>query len=252
MKPWLLWFAFAAVVIALCWRPLSAWWYLDIGNIALVRGDRIAAADDFSRGLALEPAWRALREDHGRAVLDADPATALTDFRAAECGQPCLAEAGDAESRVGDARGAVTDYLAAHAVERVGATVGRLADEGRYAEAIALERELIARLGSGMLAEADLASAHYAIGELDERAAARHAATAAHAYRMDAIRSFRVASQLAPFNEGYLLALGFAQSAWGDRRAAREAFERVLELHPGQSDAERGLAKLRGAASSTR
>jgi len=101
-----------------------------------------------------------------------------------------------------------------------------------------------------MLAEADVATAYAAIGELDERAATATpaavgpASEAARRYRADAIRSFARASQLAPFNEGYLLSLGFAESAWGDRRAARAAFDRVLDLHPHQPDAERGLAQL--------
>jgi tetratricopeptide (TPR) repeat protein len=91
--------------------------------------------------------------------------------------------------------------------------------------------------------EADLATVYNTIGSLDEQAAAR-ATDRQREYRADAIRSYRRASQLAPFNEGYLLALGVAEWEWGDRRAARAAFERVLDLHPHQSDAERGLLRL--------
>jgi tetratricopeptide (TPR) repeat protein len=243
VRRWLYASAGAALAAALLWRPLAAWWCLDLGNLAFVRGDRASAAAYFTSGLRLEPDWHSLLEDHGRAVLETDPVVALAEFRQADCGEPCLAEAGDAESALGRPQDAVRDYLAAHAVERVAAAVSRLAAEHRYDEAIALERALAARLGSGMLVEADLATAYYTIGTLDEQAAAHDGSTRSD-YRADAIRSFRRASQLAPFNEGYLLALGFAQSAWGDRRAARAAFERVLDLHPHQSDAERGLAKL--------
>ena len=241
------------LLVALLWRPALAWWYLDAGNLAYVRGDRQTAAADFVRGLRLEPSWPALIEDHGRAVLDAEPGVALADFQAAGCGQPCIAEAGDAQSRLGRFDDAVSDYLAAHAVERVGAAVDHLASEGRFDDAIALERALAARLGTGMLAQADVASAEYTIGGLDQRAATRtgdRKKTAA--YHADAIRSFARASQLAPFNEGYLLSLGFSQAAWGDRRAARAAFERVLDLHPHQADAERGLAALPGDAAGQR
>lgn len=216
-----------------------------------MRGDRAAAASDFERGLEFEPAWAVLHEDHGRAILDTQPAAALAEFRTADCGEPCQAEAGDAESRLGRAQDAVSDYLAAHAVERLAAAVNRLSQERRFDDAIALERALAARLGSGMLVEADLASAYYAIGELDEQAAQSTPARR-FAYRAEAIRSFRRASALAPFNEGYLLALGFAESAWGDRRSAREAFERVLDLHPHQTDAERGLAQLAEPPANTR
>jgi tetratricopeptide (TPR) repeat protein len=237
--------AVAVIAAALAWRPAAAWWCLDVGNLAYLRGDRATAAADFSRGLEFVPSWRALREDHGRAVLPDDPATALADFKAAACGEPCLAEAGDAESRLGRFDDAVNDYLAAHAVERVGDAVGRLAGAGRFDDAIALERALATRLGTGMLAQADVASAQDLIGRLDQRAAkASRDKRKAAAYHADAIRSFRRASQLAPFNEGYLLSLGFAEASWGDKRSAREAFGRVLDLHPHESDAERGLAQL--------
>ena len=228
---------------ALFWRPLRAWWYLDVGNLAYVRGDRSTAAFDFSRGLELEPGWHVLHEDHGRAVLDSDPALALEEFRTADCGQPCLAEAGDAESRLGRPQAAVNDYLAAHAVERVAAAADRLGREGRFDNAIALERALAERLGGGMLAEADLARSYYTIGVFDLQAAGADGARGKPLHE-DAIRSFRRASQLAPFNEGYLLSLGFAESSWGDRRSARAAFERVLDLHPHQADAERGLERI--------
>lgn len=235
----------AIVAIALLWRPAAAWWCLDVGNLAYMRGDRATAASDFVQGLRLEPSWPALLEDHGRAVLDAEPAVALTDFKAADCGEPCIAEAGDAESRLGHFDNAINDYLAAHAVERVGGAVDRLAGEGRYDDAIDLERALASRLGTGMLSQADVASADYLIGGLDNRAARaiRYPAKVA-AYHADAIRSFKRASQLAPFNEGYLLSLGFAEAAWGDKREARVAFEKVLDLHPHQSDAERGLEQI--------
>ena len=238
------------LLAALLWRPAAAWWYLDAGNLAYLRGDRVQAAADFVSGLRLEPQWRALLEDHGRAVLESEPGVALADFRAAACGAPCTAEAGDAESRLGRFDEAVDDYLAADAVERVGAAVDRLAAQGRFDDAIALERALAGRLGTGMLAQADVASAEFVIGGLDERAAkASGDARKTAAYRADAIRAYQHASQLAPFNEGYLLSLGFAESAWGDRRGARTAFERVLDLHPHQADAERGLATLAAAGS---
>ena len=245
IKPgsWVVATGLVALVAALFWRTFAAWWLLDAGNLAFVRGDRAAAALDFARGLTYQPRWHTLLEDHGRAILDADPARALADFRAADCGEPCVAEAGDAESRLGRAQEAVNDYLAAHAVTRLAAAVERLVREGRFDDAISLERALAGKLGNGMLAEADLASTDYTIGLLDEKAAARGGPRTSQ-YRWDAIRSFRRASRLAPFNEGYLLALGFAEASWGDRRAARAAFERVLDLHPHQADAERGLVKV--------
>lgn len=228
------------------WRPLAARWCDDRGNLAMLRGDLPGAAIWFAQGLALEPGWHMLLEDHGRAVLDADPLTALSEFRRADCGQPCLAEAGDAESRLGRAQAAVNDYLAAHAVDRVANTVDNLSRKGRYDRAIALERALVVRLGTGMLAQADLANAYFRIGNLDAAAEGARIRGAGE-FRRDALVSYRRASELAPFNEGYLLSLGFAELRFGDRKAAREAFERELDLHPHESDAERGLAQLDAA-----
>jgi len=240
-------FAAGAVVVALAalllWRPFAAWLCDDLGNLAYARGDAASAEALFAKGLTYEPAWHVLLEDHGRSVLERAPATALADFRAADCGAPCVAEAGDAESRLGRARAAVDDYLAAHAVDRVGSAAHALASAGRFADAIALERALAVRLDAGMLDQADLATAYFTIGRLDREAAARDARRASR-YEADAIASFDRASDLAPFNEEYLLSYGYAELQWGNRDAARSAFERVLDLHPHEFEAERGLAAL--------
>lgn len=245
MIRWLLIAALLALGAVVFSTPIAAWWCDDEGSLAFVRGDMASAADWYSRGLRLEPNWHALLEDHGRAILDADPAAALMEFREADCGEPCTAEAGDAEIRLGRAQDAVDDYLSSHAVQRLARTVELLGEQHRYDEAIALERALAARLGTGMLAQADLASAYATIGNLDVAASNLDPARR-RAFGRDAIRSYRRASGLAPFNEGYLLSLGFAELAWGDKRTARAAFERELDLHPHQSDAERGLAAAGG------
>jgi tetratricopeptide (TPR) repeat protein len=237
--------AIAAIAIAatvLFWRPLAAWWCDDRGNIMLARGDRASALGWFERGLTFAPASRVLLEDRGRARLDDDPAGALKDISAADCGQPCIAERGDAEVRLGLAAAAVRDYLAAHAAERITTTVDLLAAQNRYDQALAIERALIKGLDP-VLDQADIAAAEAHVGDLDVKAAKADAARST-AYRHDAIGAFAAAHRLAPLNEGYLLSLGYSQLQWGDRREARRAFERELELHPTQSDAERGLALL--------
>jgi tetratricopeptide (TPR) repeat protein len=234
--------AIAIAVAALLWRPLAAWWCDDRGNIMLARGDRTSALAWFDRGLTFAPDSRVLLEDRGRARLDDDPAGALRDFSVADCGQPCVAERGDAEVRLGLAAAAVRDYLAAHAAERITTTVDGLAAQHHYDEALAIERALIKGLDP-LLDEADIAAAEAHVGDLDVKAAQAAPSRSAE-YRRDAIRAFAVAHRLAPLNEGYLLSLGYSQLQWGDRREARRAFERELELHPTQSDAERGLALL--------
>ncbi len=153
-----------------------------------------------------------------------------------------MAERGDAEARIGRADAAAADYLAAKAATRLGDAVGRMAGAGRYSDAIALEQALIAHLDP-VLDQADIAAVNARIGAL-EVTAAKNDPRGAPALRRSAITSFASASRLAPLNEGYLLSLGYAQMQWGDRKAARRAFERVLELHPTQADAESGLDRL--------
>lgn len=230
----------AAIVFA---RPVLAWWYDDIGNVALARGEMPLALARFNAGLALSPRSRLLLEDRGRAELDADPASALLDFETADCGAPCVAEMGDAQARLGNADAAVADYLEAKAAARLAAAVAGIAAQGKYEEAIALETALVQRLGDSPLLRADRAAAYATIGRLSEGAAAGEPVRAAD-YHRAAIAAYQRASELAPLNEGYLLSLGFAQMQWGDARAARAAFRRILALHPHQADAEGALATL--------
>lgn len=232
----------AGVIVG--WRQLGAWWYDDAGNLALARGDASAARVSFEKGLALAPGSRLLREDRGRALLDDDPAAALSDFTMAACGAPCVAESGDAQARLGNMDAAVADYLIAKAANRLAAAVDRMASAGKYDEAIALETALSQRLGDDILVRADLAASQARIGKFAELAAAADPARAS-AYRARAINAYARAASLAPFNEGYLLSLGFAQLQWGDKRAARDVFVKVLAHHPHQADAERALEQLK-------
>jgi tetratricopeptide (TPR) repeat protein len=228
---------------ALAWRFVAAWWFDDVGNLALARGDDVRALALFDRGLALAPGSRLLLEDRGRALLDRDPAAALRDFQSAACGPPCIAEMGDAQARLGNADAAVADYLDAKAAVRLAAAVDRIAAGGNYVEAIALEQALTQRLGDDILLRADLAATYAKIGELSVGAALATPARADE-YRRAAIAAYDRASGLAPFNEGYLLSYATAQADWGDKRAAKAAFHRVLALHPHQAEAERALAAL--------
>jgi len=235
---------FAAAVLG--WRFVAAWWYDDLGNIALGRGDAGRALALFGKGLALTPRSRLLLEDRGRALLDQDPAAALRDFTLAACGPTCVAEAGDAQARLGNMDAAVSDYLDAKAANRLADTVDRMAAAGKFDAAIALESALSERLSDDILARADLAAAQARIGKFAELEAYANPAHAP-AYRARAIEAYGRASAIAPYNDGYLLSLGFAQMKWGDRRAARAAFTKVLAHHPHQADAERALEQLKSA-----
>jgi tetratricopeptide (TPR) repeat protein len=232
-----------ALLAAFGWRPLAAWWFDDLGNLALAKGDARAAFAWFDRGLTLWPDSRLLLEDRGRAELDSDPAAALRDFQRSNCGASCVAEMGDAYTRLGDPAAAVADYLQANAAGRLAAAEDRIAAAGGYDDAIALEDALVQRLTGNMLLRADLAAAYAKIGKLSVDASFAKPDKAA-GYRRQAISAFRRASDIAPFNEGYLLSYAFAQRDWGDKSAARDAFRRVLSMHPHQSDAEQALLEL--------
>jgi tetratricopeptide (TPR) repeat protein len=239
---------FAAVIAF--WRPLTAWWQDEAGNRALLRGERADALAWFDRALVLEPHWSLLHEDRGRALLESDPSAALREFDRAACGAPCLAEAGDALARLGKPDEAIDRYIGAKAVSRVSDIALSLAERGEYDAAAALVSDLIRRLRDNFLERADLASAYATLGKVELGAATAQPKKARELRRV-AIAAYASASRLAPYNEGYLLSYAFAQMQWGDADAARHAFERLLQLHPHQSDAESALAHLAGGQKAT-
>ena len=226
------------------WRPLAAWWGDDAGNRAMLRGNTSRALGWFDWSLELEPKWALLHEDRGRALLESDPKTALTEFDRASCGAPCVAEAGDALVRLGQPQLAVDRYMQAKAVGRVSDIAHELAQRGDFDAARELVTDLISRLHDDFLERADLASAYATLGEIDDEAAYVQPAMS-RSRRAEAIAAYASASRLAPYNEGYLLSYAFSEMQWGSAASARSAFERVLELHPHQVDAETALARLR-------
>lgn len=216
-----------------------------------MRGHDAQALHWFDTGLRDEPGWALLHEDRGRALLREDPATAREEFARAACGAPCTAEEGDALIRLGKPEAAVDRYVSAKAVSRVSDIALSLAAQGKYDAATALGNELVRRLRDNFLERADLASSYATLGQIHIEAATAAGAKPARVreHRREAIAAYSGASRLAPYNEGYLLSYAFAQAQWGDARAARLAFERLLAIHPHQRDAEAALARLgRGAA----
>ena len=235
------------------WRPLMAWCADNAGNRALARSQTDVALVWFDRSLRWEPAWRFVHEDRGRALINDNPSAALSEFDYADCGAPCEAEAGDALVRMGRAEEAVKRYVAARAVQRVFAAARELAQTGHYDAALRLLHLLIAQLHDNFLERSDLASSYAALGEL-ELDAPTSRATLTPGLRRQAIADLGRASRLSPFNEGYLLSYASAQERFGDRRAAIRAYQRVLELHPDEPDAQAALHAMgnaRGPASAS-
>ena len=209
----------------------------------MLRGDRARAQTEFAWALTLEPTWAVLHEDLGRALLQTDPQRALHEFDLAACGAPCAAEAGDALVRLGRLNDAIDRYISAKAVSRVSEIAFTLAQRGEFDRAMALVEALIGKLRDKFLERAELASAYATLGKIKLDAAEAQPARAKE-LRREAIAAFASASRLASYNEGYLLSYAYAQMQWGDADAARLTFERVLELHPHQRDAEAALAQF--------
>jgi tetratricopeptide (TPR) repeat protein len=194
-----------------------------------------------------------LHEDRGRALLAQHPGEALAEFDRAACGSPCTAEAGDALMAMGRTNEAVNDYVRAKAVGRVTEVASRLEAAHHYAAALAIESSLLARLTNDFVDRSDLAAVYAAIGKIDVSAAtSAKLDSQARQFARAAIDAFAHATSLSPLNEDYLLSYGFAQMRWGSALAARDTFKRLLQLHPGQVDAEAALARLKDAQPGTR
>ncbi len=229
-------------------RALRAWWDDDEGNRALLQGHGVQAARLFETGLALEPDWAMLHEDFGRALLASDPARALAEFDRAACGSPCLAQAGDALAAMGRTNEAIDRYVQAKAVEKVSQVAAQLVAAGRYDAALAVESALLAKLHNDFVDRSDLAAVYAQIGKIDLAAAARTGARGAARERAKSgLDALAHATALSPLNEDYLLSYGFGELRFGDRAAARQTFERILELHPGEEHAVEGLARTGGS-----
>jgi tetratricopeptide (TPR) repeat protein len=242
------WLSAVAVLVVLgwiAWRPLSAWWLDDAGNRALLRGQNANAERDFEAALGKEPGWAILHEDLGRAIVASDPARALQEFERANCGSPCMAEAGDALMAMGRTREAIDRYVQAKAVGKVSDVASQLVASQQYDEALAIESALLARLHDDFVDRSELAAVYAQIGKIDIAAASRvNDPRAARVRAEKGIASLAHAKDLAPLNEDYLLSYGFAQLRFGSADEARRTFERILELHPGQKDAVDALARM--------
>lgn len=234
----------AVTLAAVFSRPLRAWWDDDAGNRALLAGKPQVAIAWFDAGLRAQPDWALLHEDRGRALLNANPTAALAEFERAACGSPCLAEEGDALAALGRLDEATQRYVSAKAVGRASVVAMRLASHGKYDAALAIESALIERLHDDFVDRSDLASAYAAIGKIQTAAASSGDVRAPGERGALAIAAFSRATSLAPLNEDYLLSYGFAELRWGSPRAARAAFERLLQIHPHQPDAQAALQHM--------
>jgi tetratricopeptide (TPR) repeat protein len=202
-------------------------------------------ADRVDRVDAKFPVPPALRLVLARGALArGDLALAARDTGALAPSRDRLAlEAGLAAAR-GDSAGAVRDYLAAGDLAGIQAHIDDLARGGRVADAIVLERELVARLGSDRAQIDALAQAWFELGLIEQArayqlAASKTADPAAH--ERASADAYAHAVSLAPFDERYLIAFANEQLNLGNLKAAVGGFERARDADPTSAEPISGL-----------
>ena len=133
----------------------------------------------------------------------------------------------------GDRRAAVAQYVAAGDFSRVSAAVDAMVSAGGVTPAVAMQRELVARLGKLSDLEA-LAHARWRLAPSESLAGEHNAA----------LDDYQAALRLWPLSETYLL--GAANEALGQGRLdlAERYFEQVLAMDPGSRDGQAGVAKV--------
>ena len=189
-----------------------------------------------------------LQEDRGRALLQAGrPADALGDFAQAGCGSACLAESGDALLALGRTHEAVDLYVEAKAVGKLASLATTMVSEKRFDAALDIEVRLLRELPDDFAHRSERAVVYDAIGKIESARFSSGSRTDPRLIRK-AIDAIAQASELAPLNEDYLLSYAFAQFRWGDQAEASRAFQRLLQIHPGQPDAQAALARIKGSA----
>lgn len=156
----------------------------------------------------------------------------------------------------GDAALALEYELAAPNVDAVQSAVDALVPSSPAA-AYALERTLNARLSLTATHPDAVAETTWRMGELANRQAWREipASPAQLSWLRRAMRSFQIATDLAPLSEKYAIAAANQATLLGDLARASQLFARAVAADPGSADAVAGLgvvAYQRGDLASAR
>jgi len=149
-----------------------------------------------------------------------------------------------AEAR-GDAAAAARAYLAAGDAPEVERRVSALASAGRLDEALALQRELVARLQRDSSQVDALANAWLESGRLEQAWAYRAGmqSVAGHAAAERAAGAYARAVALAPLSALYLISAGSQALNLDDLGAATAYFTRAAQADPTAADAYAGLGE---------
>jgi len=177
----------------------------------------------------------ALREQLARLALESGDLSLAQQRIAALAPSP---ERDALEGRLAELRGdgvaAARAYLAAGDSEGVQRRATALAAAGHGAEALALERSLVARLQTDPGQVDALADAWLAIGGLE----------ASQGSPQRSSEAFARAVALAPLSERYLLPAGTQALEAGDLNAAQRYFTQAREADPSAAEAYAGLGEV--------
>ncbi len=220
-----------------------------------VPGAIVRAVDTLDPALPLPPALRLV---FARAALAAHdlPRAAAEAARLGASRDRYALDGGIAQAR-GATGAAVTWYLAAGDLSGLETRVDQLASEKRFAQALALQHETIARLRNDRIGLDALAQASFWLGRLEERQAWEFAVGTPERHRHE-VRSrdaYADAVKLAPLSQQYLLAYGNQQLNLRQFAAAEKTFERARDVDPTSAEPLLGLgdaAARRGDMQSAR
>ncbi|GAC1415268.1 MAG: hypothetical protein NVSMB64_25530 [Candidatus Velthaea sp.] len=142
-----------------------------------------------------------------------------------------------------DERAAVRAFIAAGDAEQAQAIIDAINARGATADATELE----GALSAAAMAHGNLeirAATLWRLGQLQQtQSYTAHAAADRTRFARVAMTSYRAALELAPNDETFLLSAGNQALQVGDRRAAREYYQRAIDVVPDSADARAGLAR---------
>lgn len=146
----------------------------------------------------------------------------------------------------GDVAGAVAGFLAAGELAGLHDVVEELAGRGDFAQALRLQRAIVARLHDDRTQRDAGATAAFELGLLEERAAYALAVGSPerHAHEMRAADAYALAVALSPLSQQYLIALGNQQLNVAELDAADATFDRARDLDPTGADPLLGLGEV--------
>jgi len=223
--------------------------------VRLVPAPLAAQIEGINPAYPLPPALRLVLARE--ALAENDPARGQAYIaRMPPSGDRMVLEGRLAEAR-GDVPDAVRSYLAAGDLDDLEARVDDLRSAGQIVPALALAREIVARLQSDPTQADALAQAYWNLGHVEESKAYQSWVGSAERNQHErlAAAAYARAVALAPLQERYLIAYANQQLNLAQLDAAATAFSRAQNVDPASADPLAGLGEVahrRGDAAAAR